>query len=130
MEDLRNATSLSTVRLMSAATAKPSVVTRHKMHRILLLCLSFIEWQWLTAFPSAEIRPGRSSQRGAKHFNKSAHAFITDRDCHVASRCMPPKPFKSGKQSRLLPPTAKRHSHFRGKSAHKRTPAHARFLRP
>src|SRR5260370_715740 len=82
------------------------------------------------AFRSAEVRPGRSSECGAEHFNKSAHALITDRDCHVGYRFMLRKPFKRGKQSRLLPPTAKRHAHFRGKSAHKRTPSHARFFGP
>src|SRR5216684_9231964 len=119
MVDLTNATRLSTVRLMSAPTAKPSIVTRHKMHRILPLCQSFtggkgqgLSLQFLTrsvskpifprtAFRSTEVRPGRSSERRAEHFNKSAHTLITDRERHIGYRLMLRKPFKSGQQSRL-----------------------------
>src|SRR6185437_1979284 len=81
-------------------------------------------------FATPEIRLGARSECGTKYFIERAHAAVTDRDCRTGDRHSLREHLERGKQSCMLPPTAKRHAHLTGKGAHERAPGHARVLGP
>src|ERR1700693_202223 len=73
-------------------------------------------------FAAPEIRLGGCSECGTEYFIECAYAAITDRDRHIGYRHSLREHFERSEQSCVLPPTAKRHAHFTGKSAHERAP--------
>src|ERR1700758_1990860 len=79
---------------------------------------------------AAKVGLWRTPQHVAEHFNEGAHAIVTDTNrclCHRIALC---EEFKSRKQSRLLPPSAKRHAHLTRKRTHESTTSHAGIMRP
>src|SRR4029077_6607639 len=73
---------------------------------------------------TSEVHLWRGPQHHPEHFNKGAHAVITNRNSCLRYRLALGKHFKRSEQPYLLPPTAKRHTCLSGKSSHESTAGH------
>src|SRR5258708_3901762 len=79
-----------------------------------------MHWFLLTS----KVHLWRGSQHLPEHFNKGAYAVVTNRNSRLRYGFALGKHFKRSEQPCLLPPTAKRHTYFSGKSTHESTAGH------
>src|SRR5258708_19811046 len=85
-----------------------------------------MHWFLLTS----KVHLWRGSQHLPEHFNKGAYAVVTNRNSRLRYGFALGKHFKRSEQPCLLPPTAKRHTYFSGKSTHESTAGHTTKMGP
>ena len=79
---------------------------------------------------TSKVHLWRGSQHLPEHFNKGAHAVVTNCNGRLRYRFALGNHFKRSEQPCLLSPTAKRHTHLSEKRTHETAAGHTSKMRP